>query len=1277
LVVEVDRESNLGPIVALLGQQGYEVLVDQDPLLRNTELCYVYAARPQAGETGLRRQQAADAHLRPLPPDAGEVLALATLRRYLAERLPDYMLPAGMMLLERFPLNANGKLDRQALPEIGIDEALPSALHVEPRTETEAVLAAIWQELLKVDHIGVHDDFFDLGGQSLLAIQAVSRIRDLFEVDMPAHVLFENSSIARLARVMAETKAAGSEVRHIERRRQGGACALSFSQEQLWFLHQMAPDSPAYNIVDVVELPGSYAPAALDQALRELVSRHEVLRAAFSLIGGRPEQTLLPALVPPLAEADLTALAPEERQARWREIAREEGRKTFDLATPPLLRATAVHFGATEHRVLLCIHHIVADEWSMEIIQRELRQLYEAFAHGKPSPLPELPLQYLDFAHWQRDQMHAEGLRRQVAWWTDELAGAPQTLELPLDHRRPAVQTYRGACEPFALPRRLRDRARELGKQERATLFMVLEASFAALLQRYTGQDDLLVGTPISGRTWSETEGLVGAFLNTVVLRSRFAERMSFRELLQQTRSRALGAYAHADLPFERLIGALAPQRDPGRTPLFQAMFILHNAGGLSRVAQVGTALELETGTSKFDLTLFVSESADGLDCLFEYSTDLFEPATVRRMAAHYANLLEAAVAEPDAALSHLPMLGADELHELVAVRNATARDYPAHCVHQLIEEQVRRTPGRIAASFGEERLTYAELDRRANELAQRLRRAGLRPDMPVGLLIERCIDMPVALLGILKAGGAYVPLDPAYPPDRLAYMVEDSGMELLVTHRGLDRLLTRPPRLVLRLDEPDGAVPANDGGAGGPMPECLAYLLYTSGSTGKPKGVAVSHAALANFILSMREAPGIAEHDTLLALTTLSFDIAGLEMYLPLTVGATVAIASREEAMDPGLLAARMQAVGCTLAQATPTTWRALVNAGWSGSPGLRILCGGEAMPVDLAQALLARCGELWNMYGPTETTVWSTLCRVTAADVAAGNIPVGRPIANTDVFVLDAHRNPLPAGLVGELYIGGRGLARGYWRREELTRERFVRSPFAPDKLIYRTGDLTRWQPDGRLACAGRIDHQLKVRGFRIEAGEVEAAMQAHTAVREAVVVARDDGEGARLAAYFVAAPDAPADLEDRLRALLRASLPDYMIPSFFVALAELPRTGNGKLDRKALPAPAAPTRADRTAAAPRNATEARVLGLFHEAVGRSDFGVLDNFFDCGGHSLMAARLMATLREAFGVVMPLRNLFERPTAAGLAQVIDELAWLASGQAAARGDAAREEIEL
>ena len=661
-------------------------------------------------------------------------------------------------------------------------------------------------------------------------------------------------------------------------------------------------------------------------------------------------------------------------------------------------------------------------------------------------------------------------------------------------------------------------------------------------------------------------------------------------------------------------------------------------------------------------------------------STDLFEAATIRRLCGHYTTVLEAMAGDLDRRVSALPLLSDAERRRVLVEWNDTALVDPAKqlCLHQLIERQAGRVPDQVAVVCGEERLTYGELDGRAGRLADELRGLGVGPDVLVGLLVERSLDMVVALLGILKAGGAYVPLDPAFPSERLAAMVEDSGMSVLVTHRGLDRTLaTRPPRIV-RLDGAGeaGATPAvAHPEASRPEPHNLAYVLYTSGSTGKPKGVEVPHSAIVNFMLSMQRAPGFTATDTLLAVTTLSFDIAGLELFLPLTRGGRVVIASREDTVDPRRLMERMRDSACTVMQATPALWRALVAAGWSGSASLKVLCGGEALPPDLARALLARCAELWNMYGPTETTVWSTIDKVASADA---RMSIGRPIANTQVFVLDANRQVTPPGVAGELYIGGDGLARGYRHRDELTRERFVPSPFAPDARLYRTGDLARWLPEGRLEWLGRIDHQVKVRGFRIEPGEIEAAIARHPAIGEVVVIAREDAPGDKqLVAYFVAAA-APADLVDELRALVRGACPEYMVPAHFVRLDTLPRTANGKLDRKALPAPAPGAAAPRRdAVAPRTPTEEMVMGVFRRVLERADFGVGESFFDLGGHSLMAARLMSQLRAASGVDLPLRVLFERPSVAALAGAVEALAWSAGAHAPADDTREREVVEL
>src|SRR5437763_2740612 len=922
----------------------------------------------------------------------------------------------------------------------------------------------------------------------------------------------------------------------------------------------------------------------------------------------------------------------------------------------------------------------------MELIHQEVLQLYEAFAHGRPSPLAALPIQYADFACWQRAWLQGPVLEREIAYWENELAGARLVLDLPTDKPRPAVQGFRGATEGFDLPRPLLDRVKALGRKEQATLFMTLEAAFAALLHRYTGQDDLLVGTPISGRTRSETERLIGCFLNTVVLRSRFNEGLTCRALVRQVRDRALGAYAHPDLPFERLVAALAPERDARRTPLFQVMFVLNNPEGISQVSKVSGNRELETGTSKFDLTLLLSETQGGLEGMIEYNTDLFEAATIRRLCGHYVTLLEAMVRDPDQRVSMLPLLNDLERRQVLVEWNDTTVADPATnlCLHQLIERQVRQRSNHVGVVWGQEHLTYGELDRRAGRLAAELRGQGVGPDVLVGLLVERSLDMVVALLGILKAGGAYVPLDPAFPAERLAGIVADSGMSVLVTHRGLDQALSlRAPRVVrLEGNGLAGATPGSaHAGASSPEPHNLAYVLYTSGSTGKPKGVEIPHAAIVNFLLSMQRTPGFTAADTILAVTTLSFDIAALELFLPLATGGRVVIAGRDDTLDPARLMERMRESACTVMQATPALWRSLVAAGWSGSASLKVLCGGEALPPDLARALLPRCAELWNMYGPTETTVWSTIERVRSSD---GPVSIGRPIANTQVYVLDANRQPAPPGVAGELYIGGDGVARGYVRRDELTRERFVPSPFAPNARLYRTGDLARWLPGGRLEWLGRIDHQVKIRGFRIEPGEIEATIKRHPAVREVVVVAREDAGDKHLVAYFVAqrpAGDVPADLPgdliDQLRALVRGACPEYMVPTHFVRLDALPRTANGKLDRKALPAPdlAAAPRARRLA--PRTPAEATVMGVFSAVLERTDFGVDDSFFDLVGHSLMAARLMSQLRAASGVDLPLRSLFERPSVAQLADAIDAVMFSTRRHTPIALRRQREEIEL
>jgi amino acid adenylation domain-containing protein len=1237
-----------------------------------------YTEPPQADESDMNRLVAY--YVSDKSPTVAE------LRAHLAQELPDYMLPPHFIRLDSMPLTSNGKVDRKALPPPTSENLQLAHDFVRPSTETEKALAVIWTELLKVENIGINDEFFDLGGHSLLAIRAVSRIRDVFGVDIPLDVMFAKPTIAGLARALTEAKGSSGSIPRLEATQTGDAFPMTFAQEQLWFLDQVAPGSPVYNMVDVIPFTGRYDAQAMRRAMNELMRRHEVLRTSFLDLDGRPMQVVSPTIELEIPDVDLTSLSAPEREREWTRLVHEQGRKPFDFTKAPLFRATMVHFSHQEHRLLLTTHHILADEWSMEIVHRDVNELYDAFSHGRPSTLPELPIRYRDFTSWQRDWMQGDALQEQITYWTEELKGAPTVLELTTDKPRPPLSSYLGAAEFFRVPENLVDRLKALGREEHATPFMVLEAAFATLLHRYSGQEDILVGTPISGRTRSETENLIGLFLNTVLLRSRFNDRLDFRSLLQQVREGAMGAYAHPDLPFEHLVAEIAPQRESSRTPLFQVMFILHDPDAVSQVSRASGYKELSTGTAKFDLTLVLSESGDGLDGMMEYSTDLFEADTVRRLCGHFVALLEAVAQDPDQRIATLPLLTAAERQQLLVDWNATARDYLAARLPALIEAQVARTPDAPALTFAGETLAYRELNARANQLAHHLRALGVGPDVLVGLLAERSLDMVVAVLGILKAGGAYIPLDPAYPPDRIAFMLEDAAPPILLTEQA--RLADLPPTAarILCLDRDWPAIaqrPATNPDPSGLSPDNLAYVIYTSGSTGKPKGVMIEHRALVNFLTSMAITPGLHAEDTLLAVTTLSFDIAGLELYLPLITGAQVVLASRETAADGPALARLLADAGATVMQATPATWRLLLAAGWDGRPELKILCGGEALPRELAEALLPRCGSLWNVYGPTETTIWSTVAQVT--DPTA--ITIGRPIANTQIHLLDAQLQPTPIGVPGELCIGGDGLARGYLHRPELTAEKFLPDPFrtthttrttqptqrdgaASTARLYRTGDLARYRADGAIECLGRIDTQVKLRGYRIELGEIEAVLATHPGVRQAVVALREDLPGdQRLVAYVVPAPnpppDTPAPTSEELRGLLRTQLPDYMVPAAFLPLATIPLTPNGKVDRKALPAPDATTAATGASQlAPRDELEIQLARLWEEVLQVHPVGVTDNFFDLGGHSLLAVRLFTQIREVFGKDLPLATLFQAPTIEQLAALLRQQGWTPSWSA-------------
>ncbi|HXH09698.1 MAG TPA: amino acid adenylation domain-containing protein [Alphaproteobacteria bacterium] len=1132
-----------------------------------------------------------------------------------------------------------------------------------PRVEIEKKLTGLWSQVLGIDPVGVEDDFFALGGHSLRATQLISRIRTAFGVELPPRTLFEKSTIRELADLIAaawqsQETAKAPPLVPVSRR---GDIPLSFSQERLWFLDQLEPGSTSYNIPRALRLEGHLDHATLDRALSEIVRRHEALRTTFSGIEGRAVQVIAPPSPIRLWVEDLVDLPEAERLAEAQCLATEEAKQPFDLARP-LFCVRLLRLHERDHVLLLTVHHIVSDGWSMGVLVRELTALYRAFLEGKPPPLAELPVQYADFSAWQRSWLSGEVLESQMAYWKTQLAGALTLLELPTDRPRPAVQMGRGAHRPFILSKPLSDALASLSHREGVTLFMTLLTAYTAVLWRYTGQEKIVVGSPIANRNHVAIEGLIGFSANTLALVIEVSGELSFLEMLGRVREVCLGAYSHQDLPFEKLVAEVAPERSRSHNPLFQVMLVFQNTpeGVLELPGLMISPLEVETGTAKCDLSMFVWESQDGIAGYIEFNSDLFDPETIDRFVGHFQTLLEGVVARPETSIATLPLLTEAERHELVVEWNDTARDFPRElCLHELIEQQVERTPDAVAVVDGRAEFTYGELNRRANQLAHRLRALGVGPDVLVGVLVERSVEMVVALLGVLKAGGAYVPLDPSYPMERMAFMLSDSAAPVLITQSNLLEIVpNRGSRLLLDEEAGSLALESITNPESGVTPDHRAYVIYTSGSTGKPKGVQITHRNLVSFLTSIRDEPGLEARDVLLAVTTLSFDIAGVEIFLPLIVGAKIVVASREEASDGERLLERLISTRPTVMQATPVTWRLLLAAGWKGSDRLKIFCGGEAIPRDLATMLIERSASLWNIYGPTETTIWSTTHRIRST---TGPVLIGRPLPNEQVYILDSLLQPVPVGVPGELWIGGLGLARGYLNRPDLTAEKFVADPFSqrPGARIYRSGDLARYLRDGTIECLGRIDNQVKVRGFRIELGEIEAALVKHPSVEQAVVLAREDVPGDKRLVGYVVLRDSDdgqtpsnRELTSELRRFLQEELPDPMVPATFVTLQAFPRTPNGKIDRRALPPPEIP-KLEVAGVAPTTSLEALLAGVWAEVLQVDHVGVQDNFFNLGGHSLLAVQLMARLRERFGWELPVSTLIEDGTIAYLAAVL------------------------
>ncbi|HEX7317733.1 MAG TPA: amino acid adenylation domain-containing protein [Pyrinomonadaceae bacterium] len=1210
-------------------------------------------------------------------------LSVQELRAHLKERLPDYMVPAAFVTLKALPLMPNGKVDRKQLPEPEQARPETESRFTAPRTHVQEMLADIWTEVLRVERVGIHDNFFELGGHSLMATQLVSRVRKTFRVELPLRALFDTPTVAGMAsavqRLMLDEQAQQPPItaapRHAE-------LPLSFAQQRLWFLNQLEPESPFYNLFSAVRLDGELNLNALEQSFAELVRRHESLHTVFADVDGRPVQVIAPAQRPPLEERDLRGLAEDEREAEATRLAAEEVRRPFDLARGPLMRVTLLRLGEREHILLLCIHHIISDGWSSRVLIGELVTLYDSFASGRPSPLPELSIQYADFARWQREWLQGDVLQTQIEYWRGQLAGAPAVLELPTDRPRPAVQSFRGARESLLLTKEQAAALQSMSRGEGVTLFMTLLAAFKVLLGRYTGQSDIVVGTPIAGRNQIEIEDLIGFFVNTLVLRTDLSGGPTFREVLGRVREASLGAAAHQDLPFEKLVEELAPERDLSRSPLFQVMFALQNIpkDEFELTNLTLTAVEADSGAAKFDLTLFVHPTDDGLLCILEYNTDLFEAETARRMLAHYDELLRNAVADPARPVAGLPLLTEPERRELLEGWNDTAADYPHDATfQQLFEAQAARTPDALAASDEHERLTYAELNARANRLAHFLAEQGVGPESVVALLDRRGMSLLTAVLAVFKTGGAYLPLDPRHPAARQAQVLTQSGASMVLAGEGLEDAAAQAASLM------NGARPVpvhalgrvavqssetrNLAPRGGPRN--LAYVIYTSGSTGVPKGAMIEQRGMINHLFIKVNDLGLVASDVVAQTASQCFDISVWQFLSPLLVGARVHVYDDEVAIDPAGLLAALEAEGVTVAETVPSMLRAMLEdietgAEQRGEPfkGLRwMVVTGEALGPELGRDWKRLAGDrvrLLNAYGPTECSDDVThyeVARSPAEHVV--RMPIGRALANTRLYVLDRAMGLVPVGVSGELYVGGDGVGRGYLRDARRTCQSFVPDPFTsePGGRLYRTGDLCRYLPDGNIEFLGRVDDQVKVRGHRIELGEIEAALARHPSVA-AAAVAVHEGVGAndkRLVAYVVAGQGVEPCGVDELREHLRQQLPEYMVPQAFVMLDELPLTPNGKLNRKALPAPDQTQLSQgRPYQSPRGETEEGVVAIWAEVLGLERVGVGDNFFSVGGHSLLATQVVSRVRQQFQIELPLRALFESPTVAELARVIE-----------------------
>jgi amino acid adenylation domain-containing protein len=1188
------------------------------------------------------------------------------LRPYLAERLPEAMLPSAVVELERLPRTLNGKIDRKALPALDLLQSQQEmCIEFIPRNPVEEIVAGIWREVLRLPTFGLRSNFFNLGGHSLLATQVILRVRNALQVDLPVRSLFEAPTVEQLSQLIQSqiNESGQSAPVPIEPVPRDAELPLSFAQQRIWFQEELTSGTSAFHIPLAVRLSGRLNVAALEQTFDEVMRRHESMRTSFPLKDGRPVQLISPPSRLSIMTVDLSRLPEGEREAVARRAAEAAFARPFNVQAGPLARVTLIRYSEEEHTVFCTLHHLVSDGWSKGVLVKEVSALYTAFSQAEPSPLPELAIQYADFAAWQRQQLQGEAFEKELGYWKEHLEGAPPLLQLATDRPRPPVQTYRGAAEPVVLSPRLTESIKALSLKRGATQFMTLMAAFMAMLHRYTSQEDIVVGATVANRERSDIEGLIGFFVNMVALRGDCSGNPQFDALLRQVRESTFKAYAHQGVPFDKLVQELRPERNPAYPPLLQVAFSFQNQPNLTELALPGLKLSFplaEVTNSQFDLLLDLSESPAGLAGALVYNTDLFDRETAARMAEHFRNLLEGIASDPDRRLSELPLLGEQEREETVYLWNRTEADYPrGACIHELFEACADAEPGSVAASCGGEQMTYAELDRRANQLARRLRAEGVGPGSLVGVCLEHSLAEVVAVLGVLKAGAGYLPLDPGHPAQRISFIVADAGVSVVLTQQKFAEMLSACGARPISLDSDPAPFSGQDGGrvASGATPGGVAYVIYTSGSTGEPKGVRVSHGSLVNYVWWAKDAYLRGEKLAFALYSSLAFDLTVTSIFVPLVTGNQVAVYDWE-GKEPPL--ERILDDGRTgVLKLTPSHLALIKDRDNSRSGVRRLIVGGEALGTETARRIHESFGgrvEIYNEYGPTEATVGCMIYRFDAERDQRAVVPIGRPAPNTRIYVLDEWMKPAATGAPGELYIAGAGLALGYLNRPALTASRFVADPFSPEPggRLYRTGDLCRRLPSGDLEYLGRRDEQIKFHGYRVELGEIRLALKKHPQVSDCAVVLAKDRHGHDLmAAYYVSRQELDAA---ELRAFLSELLIAETVPNVFVHLRRLPLTLNGKVNYDALPPlDEARRKQRRDYAPPRTPQEEALAGIWAEVLSVDRVGIHENFFALGGHSLLATQVIHRVNQTFEVELPMRAIFDNPTVAELSLLIEE----------------------